>query len=478
MQPLRGLLSKFEDMYAIVDIETTGGHPASNRITEISIILHNGNEIEGRFETLVNPGIPIPYYIQSFTGITNDMVNSAPSFSEIASEVHNKLKDRIFVAHNVNFDFSFIKNQLLESNLELNTKKLCTVRLSRKLVPGYKSYSLGNICAALSINVEKRHRAGGDADATAKLFEHLVKIDAENVIQESLKKTSKEHRLPANLDKEVFEKLPAAAGVYYFLDQKSNVIYVGKAKNIKSRVSSHFSGKMESKQKQNFLRDVHGMSYKETGNELLGGVLESSEIKKLWPDNNKAQKKFHQLFGLFDYQDQNGKIRFGIDKLRKEVRPLITFPNYLTALNYMSWLIDEYGLCPKLCNRQNNQEDCISLQKKICDGYCLADANISEYNRRAEKFFKFLESDKKTLFIVERGRRSNEQCVIVYEPGVFVGYNFMSRFEKLDFDSVRFAATPLKLNPVIDSIISSYLSSDPNRRKIKVYTQLNIAVSC
>ena len=123
-------------MYAIVDIETTGGHASSNAITEIAIYVHDGDRIVRHFKTLINPQQKIPLYITALTGISNAMVASAPSFEEAASEIHSMLHDNVFVAHSVNFDFSFVKHQLKQAGYELNTKKLCTVRLSRKVFPG------------------------------------------------------------------------------------------------------------------------------------------------------------------------------------------------------------------------------------------------------------------------------------------------------------------------------------------------------
>ena len=129
-------------MYAIVDIETTGSHAHSNGITEIAIVLHNGKEVEGRYSSLVNPGYPIPRFVAALTGITNDMVADAPDFSKIAETVYNHLEGRIFIAHNVNFDYSFVKYHLKEAGFEWNARKLCTVRLSRTAFPGLRKYGL------------------------------------------------------------------------------------------------------------------------------------------------------------------------------------------------------------------------------------------------------------------------------------------------------------------------------------------------
>ncbi|MFI5154495.1 MAG: PolC-type DNA polymerase III, partial [Chitinophagales bacterium] len=150
-------------IFAIVDIETTGGYAANNGITEIAIVLHDGKTEIGRFESLVNPRQPVPRYIQALTGINDKMLADAPGFEEIAPTVFDYLKDSVFLAHNVNFDYSFVKFQLEAAGYELNSKKLCTVRLSRKIFPGLPSYSLGNLCRQFNIPNFQRHRAGGDA---------------------------------------------------------------------------------------------------------------------------------------------------------------------------------------------------------------------------------------------------------------------------------------------------------------------------
>ncbi|HZI01998.1 MAG TPA: exonuclease domain-containing protein, partial [Flavisolibacter sp.] len=214
-------------MYAIVDIETTGSYAAGNGIIEIAVRVFDGTQVIEQFETLINPGQRIPRYIQAFTGITNEMVEDAPYFEEVAEKLFTILQGNIFVAHNVNFDYSFVKNHLQLYGYTLNTKKLCTVRLSRQIFPGYPSYSLGNLCHSIGIQLENRHRAGGDADATVTLFRLLLQHDKKEVINTSLKRNSKEQTLPPNVPKAHFDALPSSPGVYYFHDSKGVVVYVG-----------------------------------------------------------------------------------------------------------------------------------------------------------------------------------------------------------------------------------------------------------
>ncbi|RYG15981.1 MAG: DNA polymerase III subunit epsilon, partial [Chitinophagaceae bacterium] len=285
--------------YAIVDIETTGGSVSNSRITEIAILLHNGREVTKRWSSLVNPEMDIPLHITALTGIDNEMVAAAPTFEDLAAEVYDLLSDKVFVAHNVNFDYSFLRGQLSACNFTWNAPKLCTVRMSRKLLPGLRSYSLGKLCSDVGINVQNRHRALGDADATAILFAMLLEKDSEQVISGMLRKASPEQRLPANVPMADFQALPDSPGVYYFHDNAGKVIYVGKAINLKKRVASHFTGNDGSSKRQHFLRDIFAISFERCGSELMALLLECSEIQRLWPLHNRALKRFEAKFGLY-----------------------------------------------------------------------------------------------------------------------------------------------------------------------------------
>ena len=377
-------------MYAIVDIETTGGYAANNGITELAIVLHDGkNEID-RFETLVNPLQSIPRYIQSLTGISDAMVASAPSFVKIAPLVYNYLKDAIFVAHNVNFDFSFLKYQLAACGYDLQSKKLCTVRLSRKIFPGLRGYSLGKICLELGISVINRHRAGGDADATVQLFEKIMFHDKVGCVETMLKGRSKEQYLPPNLPAEQLKDLPWAAGVYYFHDRKGRVIYVGKAKNLNKRICSHFSNNKPNLQKQEFLREIYSVSWQTCGTELMAYLLECVEIKRLWPMYNRSLKRFEQAFGLYVFEDRNGYLRMGIEKRRRQMEPLYTFSLLAEGHNLLRKLIKQFGLCPKLCFMQNGEGECEGIKEHLCSGACEKKELPGAYNQRIQKAIQSL----------------------------------------------------------------------------------------
>ena len=270
-------------MYAIIDIETTGGSATRSKITEIAIYLHDGEKVVDEYQTLINPCQNIPYSITQLTGISNEMVAEAPVFFDVAAKINEFTKDCVFVAHSVNFDYGFIRAEFDRIGISYRRKKLCTVRLSRKLLPGKFSYSLGKLCASENIALTDRHRAAGDAKATAILFGRLLRLDKDGIIEKSLNPLSLEALMPPNLQKSEFLALPNAQGIYYFLNQKKEIIYIGKAKDLKKRVHSHFSGNSNTKSKDYFVKNIYGIDFKLIPDNILVDLIEATEIKKHWP---------------------------------------------------------------------------------------------------------------------------------------------------------------------------------------------------
>jgi DNA polymerase-3 subunit epsilon len=453
-------------MYAIVDIETTGSHASANGITEIAIVIHNGREVVDKFQTLINPKIPIPIFIQSLTGITNEMISTAPTFDQYAKEIYELLHDKIFVAHNVNFDFSFLHYHLAKAGYNLQTKKLCTVRLSRKILPGLTSYSLGKLCSSLGIAILARHRAMGDAEATAVLFSMLLDNDREGHINKTLNPRSKEQSLPPHLAREDMDKLPPVAGIYYFHNSKSKVIYVGKAKNIKKRVSSHFANNKPSKQKQDFLRDVHHISFQECGTELMAFILEFVEIKRLWPAYNRSLKRFEHSYGLFLFEDQNGYLRMALDNRKKFSKPFYTFNRLLDGYDIIKNLIGEFNLCPKLCCIQKNNDACISINEQVCTKACQQFESPESYNQRVNEAISTLKSRLPEFMLIDDGRNLAERSCLLIENGQFYGMGYVSAEEiNQDISDLKKHLTPYPSNDYIRNLIFNHALQFPYKTR-------------
>lgn len=403
-------------MYAIVDIETTGGYASANGITEIAVFVHDGEKLIRHFETLINPQQPIPRYITALTGIDNRMVQDAPLFEEVAEVLHGMLKDNVFIAHSVNFDFSFVRHQLKAAGYEIPARKLCTVRLSKKVFPGLPSYSLGNLCRSLNIELENRHRAGGDARATVRLFEHMLANGAQPHIDAMLKKTSGDQWLPLNLSRSDITKLPAKPGVYYFLDASGKIIYVGKAVNIRKRVSSHFTHNEPDRKRQHFLREIHQVKCTQCATELEAIVLESAEIRRLWPRYNHSQKRPAQRFGLYCFEDNRGYLRLAIDKRKKNFPALYHFNGINEGLVLLKKMIAEFGLDEKLCyvNKTSlTESDLHSIEVPVL------------YNARVRQAMEALEDQLPTFAVIDQGKNEQETLCLLVERGSFWGMGYL-----------------------------------------------------
>jgi DNA polymerase III subunit epsilon len=274
-------------MYTIVDIETTGGKPENSKITEIAIYrVENGNVVDS-FVSLINPDTYIPDYIVRLTGISNDMVQGAPRFYEVAKRIVEITQDTIFVAHNVGFDYGFVKAEFASLGYRFEMPTLCTVKLSRSLMPGYRSYSLGNLCFELGIHINGRHRAGGDAMATVKLFELLLEKNGGFLIPDDPYKRIDFSLFPSGIDADRVRSIPETVGVYYLKNAKEQLIYIGKSKRVRSRILDHLSGGKTQKSLK-MAKEIYAFDYIETGSELLALLIESDEIKAHKPLYNKA----------------------------------------------------------------------------------------------------------------------------------------------------------------------------------------------
>lgn len=445
--------------FAIVDIETTGANASGSRITEIAIIIHDGTRVIDRFESLVNPQEEIPIPIFALTGITNEMVSKAPIFEDLAQKIWEMLSNRIFVAHNVNFDYSFVRHQLEQAGYNWKASKLCTVRMARAIRPGLRSYSLGKLCQELGIPLESRHRAGGDADATVKLFNRLLQWDQNAEIEKMLSKMSVDQRLPPNLPVEDFDRLPEKPGVYYFYNQLRQVLYVGKAINIKKRVSSHFSGHKIGSQRQNFMRDIYGISFEVCGTELMALILESSEIKKCWPIYNRALKRFEPKYGLYQYEARNGYQYLAIGKLNKFQNCIEYFNNIQKGINTLLSLKQQFEIDYRFCKIAVP-----SLAEKVPQSDFSDLPQVEIHNEKIEQALAFLLSNRSSYAIIDKGRTSGEHGCIWVEKGHFYGMGyFPSDIGFTDMDQIKDYMKPYKSNQYIMNLIQVHIQKHPNK---------------
>lgn len=445
--------------YAIVDIETTGGNASHSRITEICIVIHDGLNIIDRWESLVNPQKDIPPPIFALTGIDNGMVADAPIFDDISEKVLEMLQDRIFVAHNVNFDYSFVRHELELSGFKWTARKLCTVRTARKIKPGLPSYSLGNLCRSLDIPLLKAHRAGGDADATAILFSRLMLWDEEGHIQKMTSRNSHDQNLPPNLPPSDFEQLPEKPGVYYFYDRSKKVVYVGKAKNLKKRVAQHFSGHKITPQRQNFMRDIYSISYEICATEFMALLLECCEIKKLWPIHNKALKRFEPKFALYHYEARNGYQYLAIGKLAKGQEGVELFHSQYDGINLLLKLAGEFLIDHRFCHYHTSEHGEFTAKKAPDDLPC-----IEEHNDKVNQALDYLLAGRPTFGIIDKGRTPDERSCIWVENGHFFGMGYIPLDIGIsDPSEIKNYLTRYGSNQYIMQLIETYTQNYPGK---------------
>ncbi|WP_179007231.1 exonuclease domain-containing protein [Winogradskyella forsetii] len=441
-------------IYTIIDVETTG---QGNRMTEISIFKYDGSIVIDEFTSLINPESYIPTHITALTGIDNALVADAPTFEEVAQDILNITEDTIFVAHNVNFDYNIINGEFKRIGMEFTRKKLCTVRLSRRLIPGHRSYSLGKLCKALDINLVDRHRARGDAEATVILFGLLLQQPkADDVFKEFLNKNSRESTLPPNLPKEIFNALPSKAGIYYFKDKRGKVIYVGKAINIKKRVLSHFYSK--TKKSLQMVRETRDIDFEISGSELIALLMEDAAIKHHFPIYNVSAKRSIQSYAIFSYEDRKGILHLASNKGRLVPNPILTFFNVRDVRLYLEKLCEKYNLCPKYCHLQEAVSECSHYSIKNCNGVCRDEEPIESYNNKVLEAIHDMSNQKENIILKEKGRNQNEEAFVMIKDGAYLGYGFIDKGEQINhIDDLNTFLIPQKNSVDVQKILRPVL---------------------
>lgn len=445
-------------MYAVIDIETTGGSARLERITEIAVYIHDGTRIVEEYSTLINPERNIPYFITSLTGITNEMVEDAPRFFEVARRIVELTEGRTFVAHNARFDYSFIRQEFSMLGYNFRRPMLDTVALSRKLLPGHRSYSLGNLCSDLGIEINGRHRASGDALATVRLLELLLEKDRE-LKSGSLIRNRKAAILHPSLELSRLEEIPEDAGIYYFHDENGDIIYVGKSRNLSQRIATHLSNNTSAREME--MRSMTAdITWERTGSELIALLMESAEIKNKKPRFNRAQRRTGFRWGIYSHTDENGYIRFSYRNVNDSEVPLSLFTSRENARGKLEQIISQYNLCQKLCGMYDTQGACFHRQVSLCRGACSGEEDPKSYNKRALLALDEFVFRERNFFIIDRGRDKDERSAVKIINGKYAGFGYFSINDVgFGLSAVHDCIKPATDNRDIQVIIKSYLKN-------------------
>jgi DNA polymerase III subunit epsilon len=374
-----------------VDLETTGANPASDRITEIGVVEVDGDKVT-TWSTLVNPGISIPPYIQSLTGISNDMVRDAPSFESVSAELLARLSDGIFIAHNARFDYGFLRNAFKELGHTLRCDVVCTVKLSRKLFPEEAKHNLDVLVARHRLQANGRHRALADAELIQQFWAKVEHDIAPDVFDEAVRAQLQRPSMPAHLSPDMLDDIPDTPGVYLFYGDNDALLYVGKSVHLRQRVLSHFSADHRIYKDMRITNEIRRLEWRETAGEVGALLLEAQLIKDLHPIHNRVLRRQKELCAwqlrpsasgvlqpVLAYADEEDFGRaerlYGLFKSRRKAE---------TALRELA---DAHQLCLVMLgleSRTHPGKPCFAHQLRRCRGACIGTESVLLHHARLE----------------------------------------------------------------------------------------------
>jgi DNA polymerase-3 subunit epsilon len=450
-------------LYAIVDVESTGGKFNEEGITEVAIYRFDGHEVVDQFASLVNPERPIDPFVTKLTGINNKMLVRAPKFFEVAKRITEITQDVVLVAHNADFDLRMLQLEFDRLGYNFNKTTLCTVELSQKLLPDAPSYSLGKLVKSLGIPISNRHRATGDALATVELFKVLLNKDLnKNIIQSSLKRKERV-KLAPNL-KVLIDNIPSVLGVYYVYDNQDELIYVGKSKNIKSQVNRHFT--KPARVDKQLRKEVQEITFDKTGNELIASIKEHEAITSLKPklNRNKTKRLFNHAITVTI--DKEGFKTLNVSRVVSNKEYAMTFSGRKSALSFLERLIEEEDIC---ASRTNLDIDC-DHRESMEEACCIQD--VETYNNQVDAIITRYSLLAKTAVISGKGRNPGEKGVLFIEHGDLQGYAFTNlQIQVVDRTILKQILIPINQKEDGRHLVEHYLRTHNNRYRVKYIDQ-------
>ena len=452
-------------MYTIIDIETTGGKYNEEGITEIAIHKYDGHHVVDTFISLLNPEREIQPFVVNLTGINSNMLRNAPKFYEVAKRIIEITTDCVIVAHNAKFDYRILRTEFKRLGYDYKRQTLCTVELSKKLIPDLESYKLGRLCRALGIPVSDRHRANGDAIATTKLFKLLIDKDIQkSIVTTTIRQEPKYQLDPKLID--IIESLPTSTGVYYMHKADGEIIYIGKSRNIKKRINQHFTNTNPKSKK--IQSQVTAVTYETTGSELVALLKESEEIKRNKPIFNRALRRTVYTHALYSSVDDKGYINLKIDIADGRKRPITTFTNRQSAKSFMFNAVENHVLCQKLTGLHEVKHNCFNYSIKACNGACVQKESPELYNKRVQQLIDGNSFVDKNMVIIDRGREIDEKSAILIEDGIFKGLGYFNlNYQVNNSAIIKSLITPMENNRDVLHILKNHLRKNKQLKIVK-----------
>lgn len=409
-------------MYAILDIETTGGKFNEEGITEIAIYRFDGHEIVDQFASLVNPQKKIQPFVVQLTGINNHMLRSAPKFHEVARRIVEITEGCILIAHNAKFDSRILSTEFSRLGYNYQRNTICTVQLSRQLLPAMPSYSLGKLTKSLGIPIKDRHRAQGDAYATVTLFKLLLNKDKDkNIIKSFINaKDSQANRNTKLL--QLMETVPPETGVYYLHNTDGAILYIGQSRNIRKRINQHFTSTTAKNKK--LQKEVVKVSYALTGSSLIAKLKAEEDIINIKPKYTRRSRKAQLPYQLIQHKDSEGYLNLRIEKTDLRKRPIMTFKSLSVARQNLIRITEEFDL-----SYEKNALPQVKLGEE-------KNVVVKEYNARVQSFLDKYLHKQQTQLLIDKGREVGEHSVIFMKNGIYKGYGFYTLNHQITKSSI------------------------------------------
>ena len=462
-----------------VDIETTGGSHKFARVLEVGVVRVENNRVVATYKTLINPGGPVPAMITRLTGITTHDIEDAPSFQVIADELAEVLEGAVFVAHNVQFDYGFLRMEFERLGASFRPKLLCTVRLSRKLFPEHKGHKLSDLISRHGFAAAARHRAYDDAEVLWQFYQLLLAEFDLDTVDEAIHAQLRSQSLPSNLDKGLVDDLPEAPGIYIFEDEAGAPLYVGKSVNIRQRVMSHFTAFHDNPVERRIAADIRHVRTEVTHGELGALLTESERIKQLQPLHNRRLRKKSRLTLALRHRDADGYARLGLQDA-DTINPsqaeeiMAVYTTSTRARESLHTLARNFYLCPKLMGLEKSRGACFQVQLRKCRGACGGIETADEYN---ERFLSAFERQRLhgwpyagAVLVTEMGAHKPGKEGLLFDQWCLVArvredadgdVQITRHHDSFDLDQYK--------------ILRSYLANERNQRSVQTVSPGNVA---
>lgn len=450
-----------DSKFAIVTMTTFGYKPNPLRIVQLSISKLKGEFYQTIFTTNINPEERIPNYIQERTGLTDSILLKAPTFSDVANTILQELENHILVGHNASFLHYALQSEFKYLGYSFKIPQLCTIRLAKKLMPNMTNYELPYLSSVLNIPFTPSNDLEEYSNAVDILLQRLIQLDDEDVISKFLApKVEKEHFIPKNIQYQKLNTLPNVPGVYRFQDQSGETLYVGKAKDIKKRVLSHF---YNSSEKEIALCDAtFHIDFETTGSELIALLREADLIDKIDPPYNYIQKKNYITYHIIPQKNKKGILQLKIERRPFAHSPTEIFLRRGDANKRLIQLTEKFKLCPLQTGLKTKLGRCTHGEYNECDGVCTGEEEIGSYNHKVENALDYLNNENDNYIIFEKGRTKAERSFILILHGVYQGYGFIDNSQSFSsIEDFKDMLDSKKHSYHTAKIISSYRQRNP-----------------